>query len=156
MKPTKMLNSEEKNAKVRWVWNLICHPMGRTYSCACVRSAKFLDLKEKEVESGSIKLHNDEFHSLHLLFTLYWITTTNSRSIGWAVHLARMCQMTSSYTAAVRKPGTNSPLGRHRSRWYEYALIRILTSKYGKCIMDSSGSLFVFSDEPLWALIHYR
>ena len=92
-----------------------------------------------------------------------WVLqSTSSTPLSWQ-SLIRFCLCTFdpthdttklSYTAVVRKPGTNSPLVSQWSRWYEYSLKRTLTTKYGKVYTGFIWLPFVFRDVPLWALTH--
>jgi hypothetical protein len=71
--------------------------------------------KKDEVIRGWRKLHNEELHNLYCSPSV--IRMIKSRSMRWAVHVARMGEKRNGYRILVGKPEGKRPLGRPRRRW---------------------------------------
>jgi hypothetical protein len=55
------------------------------------RSLKMSESKEKEVAGGWIRLHKQELHKLYASTDIVYMI--KSRSMSWAVHIARVREM---------------------------------------------------------------
>jgi hypothetical protein len=71
--------------------------------------------KRDEVIGEWRKLHNEELNDLYCSPNI--VRLKNSRSIGWARHVARMGERRGVYRVLVGKPEGKRPLERPRHRW---------------------------------------
>ena len=61
------------------------------------------------------KLHNEELNELYCSSNIVWVI--KSRTVWWAVHVARTGERRGVYRVLVGKPERKRPLGRPRRRW---------------------------------------
>jgi hypothetical protein len=71
--------------------------------------------KRDEVTGGWRKVHNEELHSMYSSPSI--IRVIKARRMRWAVHVARMGEVSGAYNIFVGKPEGRRPLGRPRCRW---------------------------------------
>jgi hypothetical protein len=80
--------------------------------------------KRDGVTGGWRKLYNEELHNLYPSPSIMRII--NSRSMGWAGHVARMGVKRNVYRLLVGKPEGKRPLGRPRRRWVDNIKVDLL------------------------------
>jgi hypothetical protein len=85
--------------------------------------------KMDEVTGGWRKLHNEELHDLYSLPSI--ISTTKSRRMRLAGHVARMGEKRNAYRLLVGKPEGKRPLERPRHRWVDNVKMDLLEIGWG-------------------------
>jgi hypothetical protein len=71
--------------------------------------------KRNEVVGGWRRLHNEELHNLYASPNV--IRVVKSRRVKWTRHVARIGEISNTYSVLVGKPKGNRPLGRPRRIW---------------------------------------
>jgi hypothetical protein len=69
------------------------------------------------VTGGCRKLHNEELHNMYSFPSI--IRMIKSRSVQWAVQVARTGEKRNAYRILVGKPEGTGPRGRTRRRWVD-------------------------------------
>jgi hypothetical protein len=83
--------------------------------------------KREEVAGGWRRLRNEELHNLYTSQNI--IRANKSRTMRWAVHVARMGDIKNAHNILVGKPDVKRPLGRPRRRWEDNITRRMVLKK---------------------------
>jgi len=96
---------------------------------------KIFGPRRDEVTGEWRRLHNEELNYLYSSPNI--VRVIKSRSMGWAVRVARMGEERGVYRVLVGKPEGKRPVGRPRLRWVDY--IRMDLQEVGCGCMDWIG-----------------